>query len=84
MIILGAAAGWLATIMQRAVDRRGLLVNFGAGILGALFAGLFLSPVLVGSSLGAGSYTVGELLVSLGGSVAAVGSASMLRELQIL
>ena len=84
MIILGAAAGWLATIMQRAVDRRGLLVNFGAGILGALFAGLFLSPVLVGSSLGAGSYTVSELLVSLGGSVAAVASVSMLRELQIL
>ncbi|MEL1252000.1 GlsB/YeaQ/YmgE family stress response membrane protein [Aurantiacibacter gilvus] len=83
MIVVGAAAGWLAAIVQRAVDSRALLVNLGAGIVGALVAGLLLSPVLVGGSLGAGTYTVDELLVALGGSITAVVSASMLRDMQI-
>lgn len=83
MIIAGAALGWLAAIVQRAVTARGLLVNVGAGIVGALVAGLLLSPLLVGGSLAGSHYTVNELLVSLGGSLAAVGAASMLRDMHI-
>lgn len=84
MIIAGAAAGWLAAIVQRAVNTRGVLVNIVAGVAGALVAGLVLSPALVGGGLGSGNYTADELLVSIAGSVFSVGAVSMLRDQQIL
>ncbi len=84
MIIVGAAAGWLAAIMQRAVNSRSLLINVGAGVTGAVVAGLLLGPMLVGGSLSGGHYTPNELLISLGGSILSVGAVSMLRDMQIL
>lgn len=83
MIILGAAMGWLGAIVQRAASGRGLLLFVGAGLIGALLAGLVLSPALVGDGMGDTTYHVDELLVSLGGALASVGSTMLLRRAQL-
>jgi uncharacterized membrane protein YeaQ/YmgE (transglycosylase-associated protein family) len=39
-LVIGALLGWLAAIVQRIEDGRGVMMNVGAGALGALVGGL--------------------------------------------
>lgn len=52
LIVVGAILGWLASIITRAEDRQGILLNVGAGVIGALLAGIATngSSILLGIS----------------------------------
>ena len=70
MIVVGAILGWLAAIILKIEVPRGILLNMGAGVVGALLAGLFVGPlVLGGTTLLSGYYGIGSLLLSLVGSL---------------
>jgi len=70
MVVVGAILGWLAAIVLRIELPRGILLNIGAGVLGALLMGLVISPMLLGgTSLLGGYYQVSALLLSLVGAV---------------
>ena len=78
MIVVGAILGWLAAIILKIEAPRGILLNIGAGVAGALLMGLFIGPLLLGSaSLLAGYYQIGSLLLSLVGSILVIAALNV-------
>lgn len=78
MIVVGAILGWLAAIVLRIEAPRGILLNIGAGVVGALLTGLFIGPLFLGSaSMLGGYYQVGSLLLSLVGSIIVIAALNL-------
>lgn len=69
LLVIGGILGWLAAIVARSEDYRGLARNFGAGVGGALAAGLIVTPLIGGGNLLKGEYEVAALLIALLGAV---------------
>ena len=69
LIIIGGMLGWLAAIITRADSGAARLRNILIGIAGALVTGLVISPLVGGSSLLDGQYSVASLLLALVGSI---------------
>lgn len=65
-IILGALAGWLASLVLKSDAEQGALGNIIAGILGAVVGG-FIAEAL-GMS-GITGFNLGSILVAFGGAV---------------
>lgn len=67
-LIVGGIVGWLASIIMKRNEQQGILMNIVVGIVGALLAGWFISPLLGVGSINEG-LSVGSFLVSLLGAV---------------
>lgn len=65
LIIVGAILGWLATILLRIEDSRGVLLNMAAGTVGSVGAGLIAGPGTVFGGVSA----VALLWALLGGAL---------------
>ena len=77
LIVVGGILGWLASIVVRADDRQGILLNVSVGIAGALVAGLVSNS---GSILGGLSALA--LLVSFVGALALLALLNLYRSRQ--
>ena len=78
MIVVGAIIGWLAAIVLKIELPRGILLNIGAGVAGALLMGLLISPMLLGGgSLLGGYFQVGALLLSLVGALVLIAALNV-------
>ena len=69
LIVIGGMLGWLAAIIVRAESRTAMLRNILIGIAGALVTGLVINPLIGGSDLLEGQYSVDALLIALTGSM---------------
>lgn len=65
-IILGAAAGWIASLIMKQDNQMGALANIVVGIVGAFIGGFIMN--LVGVE-GATGFNVWSLLVAILGAV---------------
>jgi uncharacterized membrane protein YeaQ/YmgE (transglycosylase-associated protein family) len=65
-IVLGALAGWLASIVTKRNDQMGCLTNIAVGIVGAFIGGFIVS--LLGGS-GITGFNLYSLLVAFLGAV---------------
>jgi uncharacterized membrane protein YeaQ/YmgE (transglycosylase-associated protein family) len=65
-IVLGALAGWLASIVTKRNDQMGCLTNIAVGIVGAFIGGFVMS--LLGGS-GITGFNLYSLLVAFLGAV---------------
>ena len=68
-LIAGAIVGYIASRIMRKNSRQGLLMDIVVGVIGALVAGYFISP-LVGVGTINDAVTIPTMLVTLGGAVA--------------
>ena len=68
LILVGTIFGWQAAILAQSEDGRSVSRNIAIGILGALVAGLVISPWIGFGDLVSGSYDIGALLAGLAGS----------------
>ena len=80
LIVIGGMLGWLAAIIARAESASAQLHNILTGIAGALIAGLVVNPLVGGSSLLDGQYSVDALLIALTGSVVVLLLANLWRD----
>jgi len=69
IIIVGGILGWLASKVMGTDAQQGVLLNIVVGIVGALLAGLLLSPLLGISPITSGNFSIGALLVSFVGAI---------------
>ena len=83
LVVFGALLGWLAAIIIRAEETRELVLNVALGIGGALFAGLIVHPLLGGSSLLEGRYSVDGLFAALFGAIAILLAVNLLRNREV-
>ena len=66
-IVMGALAGWIASLIAGTNRQQGCLIDIIVGIVGA-FVGWFLYQQLTGQPFNAG-FNITSLLVSVGGAV---------------
>lgn len=69
-IILGGAAGWVASIIMKTDAQQGWLINIVLGIIGA-FVGGFLVSIIGGT--GVTGFNLTSFLVALLGAVVVIG-----------
>ena len=67
-LVIGGIVGWLASIIMKRDAQQGIILNIVVGIVGALLAGWFISPLLGIGTINA-DLSVGSFLVSLLGAV---------------
>lgn len=78
-IILGGLLGWIASMIMRTDAQQGPILNIVVGIIGALVAGLVLSPLFGISTINQNNFSVPSLLISLLGAVILLAIVNMFR-----
>jgi uncharacterized membrane protein YeaQ/YmgE (transglycosylase-associated protein family) len=78
-IIVGAAIGWVASLIMKTNSRQGLIADIIVGIVGAFLAGIFLSPLFNVGTINEGDFSLPALLVSLGGAVILLAISKLFR-----
>lgn len=71
-LIAGAFIGYIASRIMRTDTQQGLMLDIVVGVVGALLAGSFISPLL-GSGTINDAITLPTLLVTLLGSISLLG-----------
>lgn len=69
ILIVGGVIGWLASLVMRTDGQQGIFLNVVVGIVGALIAGVLVTPFLGGAPITSGSFDVMSLVVSFLGAV---------------
>ena len=78
-IIVGGLLGWVASMIMGTNDTQGKILNIVVGIVGAFLSGLLLAPLLGTGTINQGDFSIGSLLVSLGGAVVLLWIVGMVR-----
>lgn len=79
LLVVGGVIGWLASIVMRTDAQQGIFLNIVVGIVGALLAGLLISPLLGTPPITSGGYSIGTLFVSFLGAVVLLGIVNLVR-----
>jgi uncharacterized membrane protein YeaQ/YmgE (transglycosylase-associated protein family) len=69
MLIVGGLIGWIASMIMRTNAQQGIILNIVVGIVGALLAGVLLSPLFGTGSITQGDFSLSGLLLSLVGAI---------------
>lgn len=67
-LIVGGVIGWLASMMMKTNDQQGMFLNVAVGIVGAMLAGWFISPMVGVSTINDNNFSLAGLLVSFIGA----------------
>lgn len=84
LIVAGSVSGWLFSFITKIDSWRETQINMLAGIVGAMIAGLIISPKLGSGSMFGGNYSIGALLISLIGAALAVILVELARKKELL
>jgi len=79
LVLVGGVLGWLASIVMRTDGQQGILLNVVVGVVGALLAGVILTPLVGGAPITSGSYSLVSLLVSFLGAVVLLAIINLVR-----
>ena len=79
LLVVGGLIGWLASIAMRTDAQQGIFLNIVVGIVGAMVAGLLLSPLLGMPPITSGNYSIGSLFVSFLGAVVLLAVVNLFR-----
>jgi len=69
ILIVGGILGWIASILMRTDRQQGVFLNVVVGVVGALIAGVMITPLIGGSPITDGSFDILSLLSSLLGAI---------------
>ena len=69
-LIVGGLLGWVASMVMGTNAQQGIVLNVVVGIVGAMIAGWFISPLLGIPTINQSAFSAGALVVSLVGSIA--------------
>ena len=78
-LIVGGLIGWVASMVMGTSRQQGPLLNVIVGIVGALVAGWFLSPLFGITTINQNNFSLPALLVSLLGAVLLLAAFNVLR-----
>lgn len=79
ILIVGGIIGWLASLVMRTDARQGVILNVVVGIVGALIAGLVVTPLIGGAPITSGSFDLMSLLASFIGAVILLALVNLFR-----
>lgn len=67
-LVVGGVIGWLASLLMNTNGQQGLLLNVVVGIVGALLAGWFISPLVGVGTINQNNFSLPALGVSFLGA----------------
>lgn len=79
ILIVGGVIGWLASIAMRTDGQQGILLNVVVGIVGALIAGVVITPMIGGAPITSGAFDIMSLIASFLGAVVLLGAVNLMR-----
>jgi len=78
-LVVGGLIGWLASMLMKTNDQQGMFLNVVVGIVGALLAGWFISPLVGIGTINQNNFSVGGLLVSFVGAAILLAIVNLFR-----
>jgi len=78
-LVVGGVVGWLASLIMKTDGSQGIILNVVVGIVGALIAGYFISPLVGISTINQNALNIGPILVSLVGAIILIGIVKLVR-----
>lgn len=78
-LIVGGVIGWLASMLMNTNDRQGMFLNVVVGIVGAMLAGWFLSPLVGVGTINQDNFSLPALFVSFVGAVVLLAIVNLFR-----
>jgi uncharacterized membrane protein YeaQ/YmgE (transglycosylase-associated protein family) len=67
-LAVGGLIGWLASMLMNTDGQQGVLLNIVVGIVGAVLAGWFISPMVGVGTINQGNFSLSALVVSFLGA----------------
>jgi uncharacterized membrane protein YeaQ/YmgE (transglycosylase-associated protein family) len=78
-LVVGGLIGWLASMLMNTNDQQGLFLNVIVGIVGAMVAGWFVSPLVGIGTINQDNFSLPGLLVSFVGAVILLAVVNLVR-----
>ena len=78
-LIVGGVIGWLASLIMRTDAQQGILLNIVVGVVGALIAGVLITPLIGGAPITSGSFDILSLFASFLGAVVLLAIVNLFR-----
>ena len=78
-LVIGGVVGWLASIIMKRDASQGIFLNIVVGIIGAMVAGLLLTPLLGIGTINQNNLSLPALFVSLLGSIILLALVNLFR-----
>ncbi len=78
-LIIGGVIGWLASGLMKTNGQQGMLLNVVVGIVGAMLAGWFISPLVGVGTINQNNFSLTALLVSFVGAALLLAIVNLLR-----
>lgn len=79
VIVIGGIIGWLASMLMRTDAQQGIFLNIVVGVVGALIAGVLITPLIGGAPITSGSFDVLSLFASFLGAVILLAVVNLFR-----
>lgn len=79
ILIVGGVIGWLASILMRTDAQQGIFLNIVVGVIGALIAGVVVTPLIGGAPITNGSFDIMSLFASFLGAVILLAIVNLFR-----
>ena len=79
ILIVGGIIGWLASILMRTDAQQGVFLNIVVGVVGALIAGLLITPLIGGRPITSGQFDILSLFASFLGAVILLAIVNLFR-----
>ena len=64
VLVVGGVIGWLASILMRTDAQQGIFLNVVVGVVGALIAGVLITPLIGGAPITSGAFDIMSLFAS--------------------
>jgi uncharacterized membrane protein YeaQ/YmgE (transglycosylase-associated protein family) len=78
-LIVGGLIGWLASKIMNTDAEQGIGLNVVVGIIGALVAGWLITPLVGGSTINQGDFSLSGLVISLLGAIVLLAIVNLFR-----
>lgn len=78
-LIIGGILGWIASMIMHTNAQQGMILNIVVGIVGAIVAGLLLTPLFGVGTINQSDFSLPSLLVSLLGAVVLLAIVNLAR-----
>lgn len=79
VLIMGGIIGWLASLLMNTDAQQGIILNVVVGIVGALLAGVLVTPLIGGAPITSGSFDLLSLFASFLGAVILLAIINLIR-----
>jgi len=78
-LVVGGIIGWVASLIMRTDGQQGIFLNVVVGVVGAVLAGWFLSPMFAVGTINQNNFSLPSLLLSLVGAAILLAIVNLIR-----